>query len=453
MTIEIVNHTDAKAAITNFTKDRYLSAGYMEREWDRLWRQTWLLAGLESDVKQPGDYFVFDMLREQILVTRNSNGNVQGYYNVCQHRGNRLVDAERGHADSFRCAYHAWTYSIDGALTIVPYEERFAGGVPRADRGLKAVHTEVWNGFVFISMAKSAPPLLDYLGPLAELLAPYGFANMTLVADQTVHHYCNWKAIIDNFSELYHVDFLHPQHRRMVDCCNDTVHLFPNGHTGVAVKGATVNPRFPIPEEPTDLQASQLASLGLDPGAFNGRVLDVRRAVQQRKREVGRDYGYDYSRYSDDQLSDVWQYNLFPNIILSFTPERCWIMRPRPHPTDPQQCYFDKLSLEQHPDPSLSDAVSAIAGSGSTAMSAPGAATAADSDAAEQPYVRPKRDVFEHTAIVSGEKSMTITIDQDIELLGRVQAGMNSDAFESVWLNDDEMRVQHFHNEVDRLLN
>ncbi|MDH3644145.1 MAG: aromatic ring-hydroxylating dioxygenase subunit alpha, partial [Gammaproteobacteria bacterium] len=287
MTIEIVNHTNADVAISNYSKDRYLSTDYMDGEWDRIWRQTWLLAGLESDVAEPGDFFVFDMSREQIVVTRNSAGKVQGYYNVCQHRGNRLVGAERGHADNFRCAYHAWTYNIDGELAIVPYEERFAAGVPRGERALKPVHTDVWDGFVFISMAENPPPLLDFLGPVAEFLAPYRFRNMTLVEDQTVHHYCNWKAIVDNFSELYHVDFLHPQHRRMVDCCNDTVHLFPQGHTGLAVRGATVNPRFPIPEEPTDLQAMQLTGLGLDPADFNGRVLDVRRAVQERKREAG----------------------------------------------------------------------------------------------------------------------------------------------------------------------
>jgi phenylpropionate dioxygenase-like ring-hydroxylating dioxygenase large terminal subunit len=294
--------------------------------------------------------------------------------------------------------------------------------------------------------------LLDYLGPVVDFLAPYRFGNMTLVEDQTVHHCCNWKAIIDNFSELYHVDFLHPQHRRMVDCCNDTVHLFTQGHTGLAGRGATVNPRFPIPEEPTDLQAMQLTGLGLDPADFNGRVLDVRRAVQERKREVGRAFGYDYSLYDDDQLSDVWQYNLFPNIILSFTPERCWVMRPRPHPTDPQQCYFDKISLVQYADPTMSSSSSAIAGSGSSTITGPGRSPETESGAKPDGYVRPERDVFDHTAILSGEKTMTITIDQDIELLGGVQAGMNSEAFDTVWLNDDEMRVQHFHNRVDELM-
>ena len=69
-----------------------------------------------------------------------------------------------------------------------------------------------------------------------------------------------------------------------------------------------------------------------------------------------------------------------------------------------------------------------------------------------QEYRRPERDEFDHHAILSGEKTMTDTIDQDIELLGGVQAGMGSAGFDTVFLNDDEMRVQHFHNELDQLL-
>jgi len=439
MTIEIVNHSKHPARITNYSTSRYVDANHMEQEWDHVWRKSWLLAGLESDVQNPGDYFVFDMGREQILVTRGQSGSVQGFYNVCQHRGNRLVNDERGHAVNFRCAYHAWTYNTDGELKIIPYKERFADGVPREERALRKVHTDVWDGFVFVSLSENPEPLLDFLGPVVEHLAPYRFRNMQLVADQTVHHQCNWKAVVDNFSELYHVDFLHPQHKRMVDCCNDTVHLFPNGHTGLAVPGATVNPRFPIPHEPTDIQSADLKSLGLDPADFNGRVLEIREAIQKRKRQVGDDMGFDYSGFSDEQLSDVWQYNLFPNIILSFTPEHCWVMRPRPHPTDPQQCYFDKMSLllfsSNHGD----------AGFG------PGR-RARQSAAMPTGEGRPDRDVFDHQAIIDGEKTMTDTIDQDIELLGGVQAGMASQGFETVWLNDDEMRVQHFHNELDQLI-
>lgn len=447
MTREILNHSSLPAQITNFDTARYVDASYMEQEWAAIWSQTWLLAGLVSDVSEAGDFFVFDLGREQILVSRSQAGDVQGFYNVCQHRGNRLVTQERGHASNFRCAYHAWTYSTDGALKSVPYEERFAEGVPCAERSLRKVHTQVWDGFVFVSLADDPMPLLEFLGPVVDHLAPYRFGDMVLVEDQTVHHYCNWKAVVDNFSELYHVDFLHPQHKSMVDCCNDTVHLFEHGHTGLAVPGATVNPRFPMPVEPTAIQSAQLISLGLDPQDFRGRVMDVREAVQQRKREVGLSKGFDYSEFSAEQLSDVWQYNLFPNIILSFTPEHCWVMRVRPHPSDPQQCYFDKLSLLKYADPKLmtaDDKQAQIVGPGREIEQA-------DTVLATS-YTRPERDVFGHEAILSGEKTMTDTIDQDIELLGGVQAGMASKGFESVWLNDDEMRVQHFHNVLDTLI-
>ena len=441
MTIAVVNHCAAPAHIKNFSKQRYLSTQYMDRERQQVWQHGWLLAGLESDLQRAGDFFVFEVGAEQILVVRSRDGAIRAFFNVCQHRGNRLVTAERGHADSFRCMYHAWTYDTDGDLRIVPYQERFAQGVPRAERGLRPLHADAWDGFVFVSLQAEPLPLPQFLGPIVAHLAPYRFRQMVLVEDQTVEHCCNWKAVIDNFSELYHVDFLHPQHRKMVDFCNDTVHLFAHGHTGLAVPGATVNPRFPIPDQPTEIQAAQLRSLELDPRDFSGRVMDVRRAVQQRKREIGRRLGYDYSPFDDDQLSDVWQYNLFPNVILSFTPEHLWLMRVRPHASDPQRCYFDKMSFLLFADPQLSTTTRDIAG--------PGRSVASPSGQRSNEYVRPERDVFGHEAILRGDKTMTITIDQDIELLGQVQAGMNSAGFDSVWLNDDELRVQHFHNRLD----
>jgi phenylpropionate dioxygenase-like ring-hydroxylating dioxygenase large terminal subunit len=168
MTIEIVNHTVRPTKIKNFSTKRYVDPEYMEREWANLWRQSWLLAGLESDVREPGDYFVFDIGREQILVTRSKSGSVKGFFNVCQHRGNRLVSEELGHAHHFRCAYHAWTYDTEGALKVIPYENRFPDGVALEGRSLCTVHTDVWNGFVFISMADEPPPLLEFLGPVAD---------------------------------------------------------------------------------------------------------------------------------------------------------------------------------------------------------------------------------------------------------------------------------------------
>ena len=96
MTIRIIDHSGRTPQVTNFDKDRYLSQDYMRQEWQHVWSQCWLVAGLASDVENPGDFFVFDAGREQILVTRTPHNTIQGYFNVCQHRGNRLVHEERG---------------------------------------------------------------------------------------------------------------------------------------------------------------------------------------------------------------------------------------------------------------------------------------------------------------------------------------------------------------------
>jgi len=306
---------------------------------------------------------------------------------------------------------------------------------------LRKVHCAYWNGLVFINLAEQTETLESYLGPVADLLEAYHFEEMTLVQDQTVHLDCNWKAVVDNFGELYHVDFLHPQHKRMVDCRNDIVRLFKNGHTGVEVPGATVNPRYPVPEHPTDIQSSQLNSLGLNPDDFKGRVLDIRQAVQKQKKLIDTDLGMNYHRFSDDQLSDVWQYNLFPNAILSFTPEHCWILRPRPHPTDPQRCEFDKISLVKFAN--STDPNKDILGPGKTS------ALLNPSDKTNSERKRPETDVFTYDQVINGEKDMTDTINQDVALLGGVQKGMASKGFDKVFLSDDEVRIQHFHDHLD----
>ena len=83
-------------------KDRYTSAAFAEREWERMWTRTWLLAGRESDIPEAGDYFTFEIGRESILVIRQRDGSIQARYNVCKHRGTRLREPGRGSAGEFQ---------------------------------------------------------------------------------------------------------------------------------------------------------------------------------------------------------------------------------------------------------------------------------------------------------------------------------------------------------------
>ncbi len=419
MSLAIIDHTQGSRPYS-VSKARYVEAALLCPEWNQVFCTSWLLAGLEQDVRRNGDFFVFSIGPEQILVTRSADNQLHAFYNVCQHRGLRLVTEACGNSRYFRCGYHAWTYANDGTLKAAPHREQFTQGLDLAGRGLKAVHVDTWDGMVFVHLGENPAPLHEYLGGLVPMLSAYKFHEMEVTEEQTCHLNCNWKAVIDNFGELYHVDFLHPQHRSMVDCCNDEVHLFHNGHTGVHVPGGTVNPRFPIPDKPTPILAAQLTEVGLNPADFQGRVLEIRTAIASRKRALGNETSVDYSDFTDAQLTDAWQYNLFPNIVLSFGDDYLWIMRARPHPTDPGKTEFDKLTLVRRPVKER-----------------------------EKLLPRPTRDTFEYDAVIQGEKTMNITIDQDVELLKNVQSGMISAGFDSVWLSEEEARVKHFHAEWD----
>lgn len=418
-------------------KQRYTSPDMLEKEWQGIWTRCWLFAGLESDLAEPGDYFLYEVGRESVVVLRDDDGNIGAFYNVCQHRGNRIFTSERGAVNQIACPYHGWRYGLDGQLAQVPDAERFCPEPTVEERSLKPVRLETWAGLVWINLDPEPPPLADYLGTILANLAPFHFENMVLAAQQTVTLDANWKTVRDNFLEQYHVDFIHPQHASLVDCCNSRNTLWPHGHSATMVEGYVTDSRYPVPECTPDHLVPLLQGLGLDPDDFNGRVPDIRVAVQQRKRELSGELGFDATDLSDEQLSDVWQYDIFPNTFMTIQAEELWIYGPRPHPTDPNKCYFDKwtlqLPLEVASDPERGFLLNPRLSVSQTAE-------------------RPERECFTREDVLAGTHSLTITIDQDIEYLPDMQAGMHSRGFGHALLNQDEARIQHFHDWVDAWL-
>ncbi len=417
------------------TPERYISEAWLQREFEVLLPKLWQFACLERDVAEPGQYSVWNIGRESIVVSRTHDGSLAAHYNVCQHRGARILVDDRGCANHFTCPYHGWAYRPDGRLIVVPDNQRFPGGVDRAERSLKPVRVASMWGLVFVCQDPAAPPLEEYLGLLLDRVAPYDLEGMTLVADQTVALNCNWKAVFDNFHELYHVEHIHPLHELQFDCPTARVDLYANGHTAVSIFGHTVNTRLPIPTDTTPALARQLLKFGGDPADYQGRVLDVREAIQKLRRDAGPRLGWDYDRFSDEQLSDVEQFNALPNLMITVQADDAMVMRARPHPTDPDWCYWDKFSLHRQPDP-------AVAARHGVAFEPHDAADVA-------PVARPEHEDFTQDDIIAGRKTMGVTIDQDVHFIRDVQAGMHSRGFESQILNLDEVRIQHFHDWLD----
>ena len=133
-------------------------------EWDKIWTKCWLFAGLESDVKEIGDFFVYDIGRESIIITRNEENKISAFYNACQHRGNKILSMDVGWVKQVTCPYHGWTYGLDGELKKVPDEELFPGDVSCSENSLKPVHVETWAGMVFVNMSLNPAPLNDIFG-------------------------------------------------------------------------------------------------------------------------------------------------------------------------------------------------------------------------------------------------------------------------------------------------
>ncbi len=194
--------------------EAYTSDQVFERERERVFGRAWLYAGRVEDIPRAGDYFVkkIDICRTSILVVRGDDGAIRGFHNVCTHRCNELVWDQAGTARGFTCRFHGWTFRPDGQLSGVPDEELFEDFDKRAN-GLKAVATESWQGFIFVNLAPAPrSSLREYLGQLTrEPIADYAFDRPADYWTWKVSLRCNWKVLLDAFSEGYHAPFVHRQ--------------------------------------------------------------------------------------------------------------------------------------------------------------------------------------------------------------------------------------------------
>jgi len=189
----------------------YTDPEQFERERDKVLGTQWLLAGRSEQVAQPGDWLSYEGHGETVVVTRQPDGSLAGFHNVCQHRGPAFVTALQGcGARRFSCPYHGWVYDTRGVVVGVPEREDFD---PRHLEGLRApaVAADEWGGWVWINLAaEAAPPLIDAIGP--EIALDLGRFGMQ---DMVVHDVVEWdvpvsyKAIVDGFNEIYHTTALH----------------------------------------------------------------------------------------------------------------------------------------------------------------------------------------------------------------------------------------------------
>ena len=188
----------------------YYGRDYHDLEAEAVFRPSWLQIGHVCELAEPGSFIVrpIEVAKTSILVTRGPDGLLRAFHNVCTHRGSKLVQEEGGKAQAFSCRYHMWNFGFDGQLRAAPDFERF--NLDKADCGLKAVSMEVCAGLIFVHLERTpAQSLKDYLGPLVERLESFPVARAAGFTEYVYDVAANWKLIIDNFQENYHLRFVH----------------------------------------------------------------------------------------------------------------------------------------------------------------------------------------------------------------------------------------------------
>jgi len=189
----------------------YHNAEFFELEKRQLLLRSWQVVCHVSEVRLPGDYATLEFMGERAFVIRGEDGELRAFHNVCRHRAAAVVRGAAGNCGhAVRCFYHGWTYGLDGQLKAVPGEAAFPG-LDKARFGLKPLDHEVYLGFVFVRFAGDGPGVAERLAPYAEELAAYRSADMVpLSRHWTVDIQVDWKNVMDNYLEGYHVPVGHP---------------------------------------------------------------------------------------------------------------------------------------------------------------------------------------------------------------------------------------------------
>jgi phenylpropionate dioxygenase-like ring-hydroxylating dioxygenase large terminal subunit len=188
----------------------YRDADFLRAEKEQVFAASWQVVCHLNDIPNPGDYHTLDFLGEPIVAVRGRDSSVKAFFNVCRHRAARLLDGSGHCPGRMVCPYHGWTYDLDGTLSAVPHRKEFAD-FSLDDFGLKAVETEVYQGFIFVRLQPGLPGVADMLAPYHDELALYRLEELQPLGRVTMRmRHVNWKNVTDNYSDAMHIAVAHP---------------------------------------------------------------------------------------------------------------------------------------------------------------------------------------------------------------------------------------------------
>jgi phenylpropionate dioxygenase-like ring-hydroxylating dioxygenase large terminal subunit len=251
-------------------KAYYTDPAVLSLERTHLFGAEWVCIGRVEEIAETGDFMSFQLCDEPLLAVRGKDRAVRVLSNVCRHRGTVLAEG-RGNRQRFACPYHHWSYDLEGRLVGAPHMEGHLSFEKSSCR-LPQFPTEEWHGFLFVSLAADPAPLAPRLRPLEKLIRNYHMEEMRLrhLAEEVWP--VNWKCLIENFMEGYHLSPLHRATLHKVNPTRLSRHFAP----GEAYFGynAGYSPDLPRPQKGhpdlTDAEAGNCVMFAVPPGLVSG---------------------------------------------------------------------------------------------------------------------------------------------------------------------------------------
>src|SRR5437762_11560043 len=273
----------------------FVSLDVFTKEQAEIFSKEWLLVGHQSQIPDAGDYIVQRVNHESLFVIRDKGAKIHGFFNVCRHRGSRLIEDNCGNRAAIQCPYHAWIYGLDGRLIGAPHMDEVPG-FEKADYPLHEVNLGIWEGFIFVNLRDASAERGDYSLEhwFAPLSGKFSHWNMSILQPAKRIEYdvrANWKLMFENYSECYHCPGVHPQLQKVSPYDSAENDLREGPFLGGFMK---INP------------GKSLTMTGNACAAFVGEI---------------------------ENLQRVFYYSIFPNMLLSLHPEyvmvhQLWPMSP-----------------------------------------------------------------------------------------------------------------------------
>lgn len=355
-------------------KDDYLSKEFVRLEARHLWPRVWQVACRTEEIPAVGDFIIYDVADESLIVMRIAVDRIKAYHNSCPHRGRRLMDGA-GRCSGITCPFHGWQWDIDGNNVRVVDKDDWRGGLRDEDIRLKEAQVGTWGGCVFVNMDPRAQPLETFIAPIIERCGKYEFEKLRFRWYKTVILPCNWKIALEAFNEAYHAQTTHPQVLQFVEDYTNSGSYGLHGAFWYPLENGksllTASSRLnQAPQQDhrqyiltfveqfnTDLkamvtprayEATQRLRTEVAADASAEEVLTKWLQFQQEAAEAD---GAGWPALSaEDMMRSHFDWHMFPNsVFLHSSIDGVLWYRARPNGDDPGSCVFDIWSLVRYP--------------------------------------------------------------------------------------------------------